>query len=536
MFWRPHTPAEKELNEVMNKFKKASSTNSVITIMNELTPYIPEFNFIILYNFAGKFTDLLLKSDSEGQPSRTTIGLIIHMIKSYEFAKKELLEGSRSQSETADKKSAEEIEKKSQNLTPYKALFKQSKFFDNLFDLLKTPNPSVLFIIESFFNDDPIIVTNWIKSQKRIEKGKFMNLIKLVSETKDPTAAKLLQRLSVSHPDIIKALTPIFIPKLKTFPVSIVLDLMLASNDIRESFPSVDFESWLMESGKYYTMSDIEMIIKFHEVIWKTESAAKLLLKSLPPEKMADIMWISRMEAQDLELTQEVIDETSASMNPVNVEFNSSSDCESSRDPFMFIRIFVLSFSDPEKVTPEAINTLIRLVKDPSPFVAAAAVQCLILWVLKFNFDVRQSLVYRIAYIAADTKLPPSLRYLYFVALQVFGTKQDIATAILQADTNLRYESKMKMKIIRESWCFPHFKTMFETINKIKLCDYNHSKGIIDYISDFLNEYEDYEYEEEQEEASEDSNNNNQMEQLNNQQQEAEKNAALAGQNAEIIV
>ncbi|KAK8857582.1 hypothetical protein M9Y10_015987 [Tritrichomonas musculus] len=503
MFWKAKNQNEKNLSNAMDKFKKANNVGDQVKLIKEFINYTPDYTFIILYRHARKLIDLLLSSNSDDEPSNSVIDLIFTMVERYNIFNQKMQEESKNSTDATKKKSDEKaLKKKNQECFPYDYLIKENAFYDNLFQLTKKADERVLGIIEGVYKYEPVSFTEWLHSKKDIRKCTFMNFIQMVIDTKDQRSAKLLHLLSVSHPNILKSLEPIFIPIMKKLPLSAVLDLMMASKDIKNSFPSDDFQVWLLESQNEYTISDLEMISNFFNEIWLSETMIKMLASSKPPEKMSDIFWISRKDPQNFDIPQNIVREACNSIEDTSkVVFVESSDCESTRDPYFFIRLYILSLSNPERVTFESQNLVTDLIKDSNPFVAAAATQCLISWITRFDYQIKfsQASVYRLAYSTFSENIDKALRYIYYACLHVLGKNFQVAAAIIQADENIRFKPEYKKFIIRESWCFPHIRKSFNLINQVKFVDFNQAKTIIDvvssYFSDHVDEECEYEYE-----------------------------------------
>lgn len=472
MFWKPKTPQEKDLSEKMTKLKKASSSGQV-AIIYDLFQFIPDYTYIILYKFVGKFTENL-KNPISDKATSATVDLICHMIEKSD----ELLQVS---------KNSKESDNKTSEFLPYPPFLKQSKFIDYLFCLTSVLDERVILMLEKFYTHDPMYFVKWILAQKHPEKSPLMLLFELVVKTQNLRVGRIAHLLTVSQKEVTAHLIPTIIrPLLKKFPVSIVIDLMVASTEIREMIPFADFEVWLLTHDRF-TLSDIEIVTGFYKELWLSETSIKLFLRSDPPMKMNNVKWISERDPQtNIDLSYEMTMQTIKQLRP-NIEFTGPcEDCETTRDPYMFVRLFVLSFSNPKTIGLDTQNLVIELVKDKNEFVSAAATQCIMYWILKFDYQIKPFLVYRVASAAVDEKITEALRYLYMSALHLFGKQQDVASAILQAEEKLRFTSNLRIKLCRNSWIFPHFKCNVPKILKIKLVDYNQAADLIGFITGYL--------------------------------------------------
>ncbi|KAK8893102.1 hypothetical protein M9Y10_021517 [Tritrichomonas musculus] len=477
MFWKPKTPKEKDLSDKMTKLKKATSSSQVALIY-DLFQFVPEYTNIILAKLVSKFTDNL-KNPITDKVTSATVDLICHMIEKSDI----LLQESKSSKEGTDQK----VDGNTIDYLPYPPFLKQSKFIDYLFYLTANFDERVILMLEKFYAHDPLFFVKWILSQKRPEKSPLMLLFQLVVKTQNLRVGRLGHLLTVSRKDVTAYLTPTIIrPLLKQFPVSIVIDLMVASTEIRDIIPFADFEVWLL-THNHFTLSDIEIVTNFYKQLWLSETSMKLLLRSDVPTKMNEVKWISQREPQtNIDLSYELATQAIKQLKP-DIKFTGPcDDCETTRDPYMFVRLFILSFTNPKKIGLDTHNLVIELIKDKNEFVSAAATQCIIYWMLHYDYQIKPSVVYRVSSAAVDEKTPECLRYLYMCALQVFGEKQDVASAILQAEENLRFSSKLRIKLCRSGWIFPHFKNNVQKILKIKLVDYNQAADLVSFITGYL--------------------------------------------------
>ncbi|OHS96265.1 hypothetical protein TRFO_37564 [Tritrichomonas foetus] len=475
-FWKPKNSHEKELSEKIDKAKK---TNTNANVIKDLCAFVPEYNNIILYKLAPKLTENLKNPANSNEVASATIELIKTMIEQADILMAELTSGSRSISEPAEKR-----EQRTPDYVPYPAFLKQSKFLEYIFEQCKVYDDRVMYIIEKFYAFEPIQFVKWILTQKNLTKSSLINIFNLAAKTQNIRASRIVHFITVSNNDVKKMVTPIIKPLLRKFPVSIVIDLMVASNEIKETIPSLEFEEWLLTHDSF-TLSDIDIVTGFYKVIWLSETAVRLLLRSGVPEKMSDTYWIASREAQEFDIDQEVINAACKAMKP-DFDFRIGSDGNSTRDPYLFVRIFIVSLANPEKVTLEVQRMVCELVKDKSEFVAAAATQCVIYWMIRFNYKIKRPLIYRLAASAVEEGVPTALKYLYMGALHVCGQQFDIATTILQTEEHLRFQAACRKDIVRRPWCFPHFKKNINKIFKIKLIDYNQAADVICYISGYL--------------------------------------------------
>ena len=487
--FRRKSPQEKELIGLIKKFKKERNANEQVKLLGEMSNYVPELNHMILKDCLKEFTDLLTKENNDGEPTASILKLLINMMSIERFRSfSESSRASQIKSGEVSQNGPDRIQRQQKEKELSQQLLSHPMFLENLFQIIKAGKVymnDLLLILNKMYESEGNIMCNWLKEQK-FPKSSFWNLVNYVIDTKNSEAGTLLQKLSVTHPDVMKQLKPHYIPLLKSFPVATTLDLMTGDLEISESFPKSDFENWVAGFSEY-TISDIELVSLKSKEIWNSEQALKIMLRTLNPEKMDSVLWINERPAQEFEVSQQVCNDANNSFNSLPI--NRYQDVfQPDFYPYLFVRLYVLSLCNPNKLSVGTIKHVKKLTNCPNEYVAAAALQCLACWALNFNLSIEDYSIYRIAYAATNEKLEDGLKLLYFATLLAIGTQCDIATAILKADKSLQYDSNQKNKIISKRWCFPHFKKIMNSqIPNIKLCDYNQAKVIIDFISDLLN-------------------------------------------------
>ena len=482
MFWKPSNPREKELSGKMEKAKKQSNNQAKFIL--DLCDFTPEYNNIICKKLAPKLVEFLKEPVNQNDVASATVELIKTMIEKSEILINEMTQGSRSINQTAEKAVDQKIDPKTPDFVPFSHFLKQSNFLNYIFAQSGFNDERILYIIEKFYAFEPLNFVKWILAMKQIEKSPLMNLYQMVAKTQNLRGGRIIHLLTVGNDDIKQKLTQIVKPFLRKFPVSIVIDLMVASNEIKEVIPSAEFERWLLNHDEF-TLSDIEIVTNFYKKIWLSETSLKLLLKSVPPEKMSDTRWMIRREPQDFEVSREVINLACRALTP-RFPIKKAVDCSSNREPYLFVRIFIVSLINPEKMTIDARKTIVNLLKDPDEHVKAAATQCLVYWVLKFNYKIDKTVVYRIAAAAVEDNISDALRILYKCALHVFGTQYDVATTILQSEEKMRFLQQNKTELFKSTWLFPHFKVILNDIFALKLIDYNQVVDLVSFISTYL--------------------------------------------------
>jgi hypothetical protein len=123
--------------------------------------------------------------------------------------------------------------------------------------------------------------------------------------------------------------------------------------------------------------------------------------------------------------------------------------------------LYVLSFADPRDVAQEGVDAVLDLAVDTDVWVAAAALQVIALWIVKFRFVPEAWRVYQVAG-QIDWAGSTGLGNLYRIVLHFLATVQPFAESILRAEPTLRFDPENRVRITRESWEFPHFTQVID--------------------------------------------------------------------------
>ncbi|KAH0785380.1 hypothetical protein GPJ56_010791 [Histomonas meleagridis] len=454
-FWKPSTPKEKELSDLMGKIQKESD-KALVSLLPRLIEFIPEYTKLILSKLSSKFVDSLKGKTPELTDAQCAIlDLLCVFMQNYD--------------------------PQNPDTNPYNLLFSESHFLDNLFSHVSILDLRLIMVITNCFEFDPMRFVGWIKKNYKA----VCPLIKMASETQNIESSKLVQRLTVSNmKEVYPLLAPFIKPILPTFPVSVVIDFMIASNEMKEIIPESKFEDWLLGHPRF-TISDIECVTKFYNFIWLSETTIKLILRSTPPEKVKEIVWFHSRPAQSIKLSEEVLAECEKRL--IDNEFinEESRDDDSRRTTYHFVHLFALSFADPNQVSEEVMKFVVSLIEDENEYIASAAIQCFIMWVNNYQYKVSPHIAFTIASIIADREKGPFIN-LCQAALTVFATTLPVSAAILTEDPSLRFSNSSVIQLKRSAWTFPHFVKILKSIATMKVIDYNQAYNALGYVSEFL--------------------------------------------------
>ena len=458
--WKPSTPKEKELSDIMAKIKKEDG-KSFPVLLPKLHEYIPKYTNLILSKLASKFVHELKQTSESGELTDSqcaVLDLFCFFINEYD--------------------------KNIPETNPFQLLYNESNIVKYLFSHTNKLDLRLINIIVSMFEYEPMIIVKWIKKNYKA----LQPLIKMASETGNIESSKLVQRLTVSNmQEIYPLLVPFIKPLLTTYPVSVVIDFMISSKEMKEVIPESKFEEWLLQHPSF-TISDIEVVTKFYNFVWMNETSSTLLLRSIPPDKFKDLGWMHRSEPQNYELKEETLNECQSKLLNNKYSDDESRENDSKRTTIYFVYLFVLSLGNPNNISKEVMDLLINFIYDENEneILASAAVQCFIYWVSKYNFKISPNLVFMICSIIQSEKISKQYRSLCSAALIVFTKILPVAASILMEDPSVRFTKEQEIPLKRTIWTFPHFVKLIPSILSQKVYDLNQAYNVLGYMCNFL--------------------------------------------------
>lgn len=382
----------------------------------------------------------------------------------------------------------------------YLLLIEHVNLVQSLMEHIYPLNEKVIYIIDKLYLKYPNIFIEYIIEHLNSAE----QMIKLIGATKNQQASTIFQKLSVSRKDVFEKLKPLIAKNIRAFPASTFVDYMIASPDLRGLIPDDEIEEWLIQND-HFTIFDVEALLEFYPLLWETETFLIILSMTDPDPGTKHINWIHDKPPQknDIKLSSENAVTAAASLIDPQTGFNVTEDirrkelqpneepptpilfydqCES----YAFVRLYCLSFADPSDLDQSTISIICGLCKDKHEFIAAAAMQTLIFWILNYKLSVETYLVYRTAGAIFEEERPESLKLLYKAFLRVLGTIFDNAVSILVAEPSLTYKEPMGEEIQKSKWCYPHFIKMLDIIPRLKLVDYSDSFKALGYIIQYL--------------------------------------------------
>ena len=456
--WKPKTPEEKHLKEITDKIKNYKKTQDQFpTLLSELHFYIPEYTSVIIGEVCKVFAAVLDQNQNSSHVS-AVLDCLTFMF--------------------------DRIVQNKEETKPFHGLLGEKKFLPAMFKLTDKFDARVIRILTVCLQSEPLQVSTWVKKNWR----DLRPLCTMVATTRSNVAGHLLHQLAVSQPELINSLSPFIKPLLTKYPVATVIDFMIASDEMKKVIPANIFEQWLLEHTEF-TISDIECVVYFHDFIWDSETTAVLFCRTVPSPKMKDVEWIHKRSRPKYipseKLTIECASQIASAMRfHPDEQFKAGIDCSSTRDPYIFVRTFVMSLCDPNFVKTK--GDIVNLLCYPNDWVVAGALQVLGVWAMTHKVPLPAKAAFRIADIIMRETTTPIIVKMAKTVLHALTRVVPVAETLLQNVPELRMGEKDVMHVKRESWTFPNYAEVLPAIPKIEIHDYNEALNILGYISEYL--------------------------------------------------
>lgn len=456
--WKPKTPEERRLKEVMDKIKNYKKNHDqFVSLLGQLSFYIPVYTNVISNEISKVLVMILDQNQNSGHVSAVLDSLVFMF---------------------------DRIVQTKEETKPFHSLLGEKKFFHAMFKLTDKFDARVIRILTVCLQSEPLQVSNWVKKNSR----ELRPLCTMVAATKNNDAGRLLHHLAVSQPELINSLSPFIKPLLTKYPVATVIDFMIASEEMKKVIPANVFEKWLLEHNEF-TISDIECVVYFHEFIWDSETTALIFSRTVPSMKMRDVEWIHKRSppkyVPNEKLTIEIASQIAAAMKfHPDEQFKKGIDCDSTRDPYIFVRLFVLSLCNPEFVKTK--GDIVNLLCYPNDWVVAGALQVLGCWAMKYQVPLPAKAAFRVADIIMRETTNPLIVKMARGVLHALTNVVTVAGTMLQNVSALRMGDKDIIPVKRESWTFPNYMELLPAIPKLEIHDYNDALNILGYVSEYF--------------------------------------------------
>lgn len=457
-FWKPSTPRERDLSDLMARIKKEDG-KAFPELLPKLHEFIPEYTILILSKLAPKLVSEL-KPAAGGLTDAQCAVLDLFCVFIYAY------------------------DKDVPETNPFQLMYNEANIIKYLFGHAGALDLRLINIIVSMFEYEPMIIVKWIKKNHKA----LLPLIKMAADTGNLESSKLVQRLAVSNmQEVYPLLVPFIKPLLASYPVSVVIDFMISSKEMKEVIPESKFEEWLLMHPQF-TASDIEVVTKFYNFVWMNETSSVLLLRVTPPERFKDLAWMHRCQAQTYELSEESLEQCQNKLLINKYSDDEARDNDSKRTTMYFVYLFVLSLANPNKISDEVMHLLINFIYDESENenIAAAAVQCFIYWVSKYSFRISPNLVFIVCSTIHSEKVSEQYRSLCRAALIAFSKVLPMAGSIIMEDPAVRFSKEQEIPLKRVIWTFPHIVKLIHGFLSQDVYDINQAFNVLGYMDKFL--------------------------------------------------
>ncbi|OHT11494.1 hypothetical protein TRFO_19033 [Tritrichomonas foetus] len=184
-------------------------------------------------------------------------------------------------------------------------------------------------------------------------------------------------------------------------------------------------------------------------------------------------------------------------VSPTSTLIGSRGAC-STRDLYLFPRLYILSLCNPADIDEQYIPMIIDLMYEQNEYVSAGAIQVIVLWVAKYGLEIEYSLIYRIAE-EIDSMRKEAIKGLYRILLQLMAVKHKVAEMMLRTEPNLRYTQRNRALIMRSAWEFKNFGEILQNVPMFDKYDQKTMLLVLNEISEYLG----FEYDEVEEDANE---------------------------------
>jgi hypothetical protein len=183
-------------------------------------------------------------------------------------------------------------------------------------------------------------------------------------------------------------------------------------------------------------------------------------------------------------LSPDVTDEIARSLMDPSFEVSDGNDPS---EPYAFVRLFGLSFANPTlEMNAAIVSFLIQLLFDQHEFIAAAAVQVIMVWVLTYEMTVPSSVIYRTTAAIVDQRRSPVLRDLYRALFRLLGSQSEAVASIMSSEPAMGYDEAMEAGICEANWSFPHFADVLRRLLAVRIVGYSDSMIVLGSIINSL--------------------------------------------------
>lgn len=447
--------------EVIDQIQKAPP-NEHVPLFQDLQTCIPEKTAEIFAPLLNHMVSALMRPDADLNLKSVIIEILFRSVKQ------------------ADESDPER--------DPFPFIAKHATLPIALLNNLYPYNAKVMYLIEVLYMRDPRQFIDFISKTPDC----VLPMIRSITENGDPKMADLFFRLAVANVTLLDKISGWISAKLRMFPVSTAIDFMVASPRFRDVISDSEIEQWMLSHSEY-SISDVLNIVDYYRFLWQRNSILTMLSRTKPIEKRKMVNWIHEKPAQSVKMDQSAAEFALNSLLNPKYDFHSEEkivkgvhEFEDSSEGYAFVRIYALSFADPNTLPPEQVLDMLNMILDTHEYIAGAVAQLIIIWVMAYDYKPPLAIVYQTAGAAFDEQRSEALRYLYKALLRILGKEYELAVSITSSEPSLDYEHSYESVILAAPWSFPHFPEYLSRILHVKMTDFSDSMRVLGWVVDYL--------------------------------------------------
>lgn len=465
LFGSKADPVEKEVNEVCEQIISNPPIEELPQLYNSLEQYVPKYTEKILSKISNKMVIVLGTVTDNHSIQNAVINLLLKMTNEYDSA----IPGS----------------------NPVDILCNHPNFPGALFLLTYPLNPSINKILLFFFIKSPEVFFEYAISSPASLKP----MIKATIETKDNEIGSLFHKIVVSNEDLLNIMVSYIKPVFKQFPLTTAIDFMIRDPAIfRPIIPDSEIKDWVLQN-ETISLFDLQQIVTYFKFMWEEPIAAQLLIRTEANQKFGQLNWLRKMTPQTFTLSPE--DATQAADSLINSPSSLETITENYgkhetvvknlHETFVFIRLYILSLAKPSDVPEGAIKLIFKFLFDPDEWISAAAAQLIIIWIVKYDYQISSGYVYRVAASIFNSPKSDMFVSLSKALLMCFSFQYKYIVSILATEPDLFFNKQTDKNLLEKAnWRFPHLKSQLYYLDNLDLINFNDSLKSLGYVLEYL--------------------------------------------------
>ncbi|EAX89774.1 hypothetical protein TVAG_438850 [Trichomonas vaginalis G3] len=332
-----------------------------------------------------------------------------------------------------------------------------------LFPFCKYPKTKAVDILLMLFLHDPQRFCDFIANPPH----SIVILREATSIQKSRRAGELLLRIFCLNTTLMQNLIPEIRPSLRELTAHCAIGMMLSSAEMQQNIPEEEFADWFLSKSPV-THYDVKSATLLYPAFWLNPVVLRFLCHAEAPEKLEYVEWLSAQPKQPFLDVDKTVVSTVCNQLTKPPTFTNEDGVDLSKEGFIFFRYFILSHTSPDKVIPEVINMIMNDAKSKNEFLAAAALQVLTIWAIKYNFEPKPFVVMNVATTSLDEEIPNNFRRICAISTIAFSQTSKIARSLVMSG-EIKAEPTDMRTIARTKWRFPNFHEILEKVMRIKV-------------------------------------------------------------------